>query len=164
MKKLLTGLAAGALALSVFSSSAFAAVTFDTETGKGFVGKGDVQTALGLNNAQMQAKAEGLVFTYEAVDTYEVTVEWTTGEGKKGEKTHTVEHKRTATVSGEVTYEARKANQVTGFTLTKFIETSTEGSIPSVGEEFPGNSGHKATSVELVSSTSTLFVNGAPLE
>ena len=39
-----------------FASAANAAVTIDA-TGKGFVGKGDVQTALGYNNTQMQANA-----------------------------------------------------------------------------------------------------------
>ena len=41
-------------------SAAHASVTIDT-AGKGFVGKGDVQTALGYNNgAQMQANAKSL--------------------------------------------------------------------------------------------------------
>lgn len=44
------------------ASAAQAAVTIDS-AGSGFVGKGDVQTALGLNNAQLQAKAGSLKFT-----------------------------------------------------------------------------------------------------
>ncbi|WP_053361177.1 hypothetical protein [Bacillus sp. FJAT-27251] len=164
MKKVLTGLAAGALALSVFSSSAFAAVTFDSSTGTGFVGKGDVQTALGLNNAQMQAIANDLTFTFETVESYEITVEWTTGEGKKGETTHTVDHTRTSNVAGSVDYGARKANQVNGFNLNGFKTVSSEGIIPEVNSQFPGNSGHVVTKVELVSSTSTLYVKGVSLQ
>ncbi|MCL7747515.1 hypothetical protein [Halalkalibacter alkaliphilus] len=164
MKKILTGLAAGALAMSLFASSTFAAVSFDSETGKGFVGKGDVQTALGFNNKQLQDNAGELAFTYESVQSFEVTVEWTTGEGTKGEKTHLVEHKRTSTVTGNVAYDARTAKQVTGFNLTNFGEKTEAGNIPKVGETFPGNSGHEVTKVELVSSTNTLYVNGKALQ
>lgn len=35
---------------------ATATVTFDPTTGKGFVGKGDLQTAFGWNNNQLQKK------------------------------------------------------------------------------------------------------------
>ncbi|ALC89376.1 hypothetical protein AM500_05950 [Bacillus sp. FJAT-18017] len=74
MKKLLSGLAAGTLAMGIMAGSVFASVTFDASTGTGFVGKGDVQTVLGWNNSQLQAGAGGLKFTYVTVDTYEVTV------------------------------------------------------------------------------------------
>ena len=84
MKKLFSGLAAGALAMGIMASSAFAAVTFDPATGTGFVGKGDVQTAMGWNNAELQKNAENLKFTYVTETTYAVAVTWTTGEGKRG--------------------------------------------------------------------------------
>lgn len=61
---------------------ALAAVIFNPTTGMGFVGKGDVQTVLGLNNAQMQTLVDspsGVVFTYVATDTYEVVNAWATG-------------------------------------------------------------------------------------
>ncbi|WP_051314969.1 hypothetical protein [Alteribacter aurantiacus] len=164
MKKILSGLTAGALAMSLFIGSAFAGGTIDYSNGQGFVGKGDVQSVLGYNNAQLQQNAEKLKFTYESVDTYEITVEWTTGEGTRGEKTHTVEHKRTSTFSSGVDYDTRKAKQVTGFNLTGFDNVSTEGNIPEVGDEFPGNSGHKVTNIEHVSSTDTLFVNGKVIQ
>ncbi len=164
MKKLLTGLVAGALAVSLFASSTFAAVTFDTTSGTGFVGKGDVQTALGWNNKQLQDYADKLVFTYETVETFEITVEWTTGEGTKGEKTHTVEHKRTSAVNGNVEHHARTATQITGFNLTGLKSVTTEGSIPKFGDTFPGNSGHEVTKVELVSTISTLKVNEKVLQ
>ena len=41
-------------ALALSATAAFAAVTFDPATGKGFVGKGDVQIAYNLNNKQIQ--------------------------------------------------------------------------------------------------------------
>ena len=56
-----SGAALATLALTI--PAAHAAVTFDLATGTGFVGKGDVQTALGYNNAQLQKNASTLVFT-----------------------------------------------------------------------------------------------------
>ncbi|OCA87693.1 hypothetical protein A8F94_07510 [Bacillus sp. FJAT-27225] len=165
MKKLLSGLAAGTLAMGILAGSVFASVTFDASTGIGFVGKGDVQTALGWNNSELQKNAKNLNFTYVSEELYEVTVEWTTGEGTKGEKTHTVEHKRTASVNGDVTYESRKANQVNGFNLKGFENLVVEeAKLPEVGDEFPGKSGHTVAKVELVSRTSELFVNGVLLQ
>jgi hypothetical protein len=165
MKKLLTGLAAGALALTVLSSSAFAEVSFDSANGTGFVGKGDVQTVLGWNNAELQKNAANLKFTYESTDTYEITVEWTTGEGTKGEKTHSVEHKRTNEISSGVEYDPRKAKQVNGFILKEMSNsTETLTDLPEVGDIFPGKSGHTVVNVEKVSSTNTLYVNGVALQ
>ncbi|MBT2683360.1 hypothetical protein [Bacillus sp. ISL-37] len=164
MKKVLTGLAAGALAMGIFASSSLAAVTYDSSAGTGFVGKGDVQQALGWNNAQLQKEANNLVFTYETVNTYAVTVTWTTGEGTKGEKTHILEYKRTSEVTSSLDSSARKANQFTGFILNGVKDTTVQGAVPADGEEFPGNSGHTVTNVELVSSTSTLYVNGVQLQ
>ncbi|WP_423800203.1 hypothetical protein [Neobacillus sp. SAB-20_R2A] len=165
MKKILSGVAAGALALGIMASSAFAAVTIDPSTGKGFVGKGDVQTALGYNNAKMQAEANNLVFTYKSEETYAITVTWDTGEGTRGEETHYVAHERTSSVDSNVSYDPRKANQYTGFNLIGYEGILTEvGNIPAVGEEFPGNSGHTVTAVELVSSTGGLYVNGVALQ
>lgn len=149
--------------MGLLAGSAFAAVTIDPATGTGFVGKGDVQTAMGWNNAELQKKANELVFTYVTETTYQVTVEWDTGNGK-GEKTHTVTHKRTSNLNTNVTYKPREMNQVTGFNLLgNGVETEV-GKIPSVGEEFPGNSGHKVVSVEKVSETGGLYVNGEPLQ
>src|SRR5262245_46442049 len=56
--------ALAAFALLVTASAAIAGVTVDS-AGKGFVGKGDVQTALGMNNSALQkaVDAKSLVFT-----------------------------------------------------------------------------------------------------
>jgi hypothetical protein len=64
MRKIIIGVVAAAAILAplAFASSANAAVAIDG-TGTGFIGKGDVQTALGYNNAQLQAKADSLKFT-----------------------------------------------------------------------------------------------------
>lgn len=50
-----------ALALAGFAGVVLATITFNPPPGDctGFVGKGDVQTACGWNNAQLQANAGG---------------------------------------------------------------------------------------------------------
>lgn len=163
MKKVLVGLAAGALVIGLYAGSAFAAVTID-DSGTGFVGKGDVQLALGLNNAQMQAVADKLNFTYETVDTYAVTVEWTTGEGTKGQQTHIVNHTAISNIASAVDYNARQAKQYTGFILDGFKNTTVDGEIPQIGDKYPGKSVQTVTNIEKISSTSTLYVNGTPLQ
>ena len=74
MRKTILGLVAiAAIATPLaFASSANAAVTVDGD-GIGFIGKGDVQTALGYNNAQMQANATKLTFTTSQDATQAVT-------------------------------------------------------------------------------------------
>lgn len=122
-----------ALALTV--TIAFATVTFNPDTGMGFVGKGDVQLALGLNNAQMQAQAGGLAFTYVKTDTYEVVNAWATGNVNNPVSLNS--HIQTVTtvvgVNSVVEYDARQRNQVTGFNL-KGLGNSvvTGGTIPQV--------------------------------
>ncbi|WP_316572117.1 hypothetical protein [Neobacillus sp. YIM B06451] len=165
MKKILSGLVAGALAIGVLAGSAFAAVTFDSATGTGFVGKGDVQTALGLNNAEMQKIAKELEFTYAEETVYAVEVYWTTGEGTRGEKTHYVTHKKTQSIKADIDYMARNQKQVNGFILKEMKITDIENpEIPAVGDVYPGNSGHIVTSVEEVSTTGGLYVNGVLLQ
>src|SRR5918996_4693526 len=51
------GLTAIVAAFAIGMTAAFALVTFDPSTGTGFVGKGDVQTAFGWNNKQLQNNA-----------------------------------------------------------------------------------------------------------
>src|ERR1051326_5804630 len=112
-------------ALALVATAALALTTFDPGTGLGFAGKGDVQLALGgLNNAQIQAQASGLTFTYAADD----LVEWdcvkdiTTHSGV----VHVTAHRHNSTtVSADVAYDARTRRQVTGFNLDGFKPDST---------------------------------------
>ena len=76
---------------------------------------GDVQLALGLNNAQMQAVAEDLQFTYNDTVEYDVPC---VKETQRQIIRHTFNRERT--VSGAVAYDARKRNQVNGFNLNGF--------------------------------------------
>ncbi|MEV7181816.1 hypothetical protein, partial [Kitasatospora sp. NPDC093679] len=52
--KLIGGVATSVAAIALGATPASAAAGFDAATGTGFVGKGDVQTALGYNNAALQ--------------------------------------------------------------------------------------------------------------
>ncbi|XVV01441.1 hypothetical protein ACQPW3_29100 [Actinosynnema sp. CA-248983] len=131
------------------------AYTLDPVTGTGFVGKGEVQTPFGWNNAALQANAPGVSFTLESVRSYSAVCTWTTGEGTKGEKTHDVTHRKTSAVSSVVSYDARQRNQVTGFVLTGFSSVVETGEAPVVGGACPGNAGHGGTWTSVVEGASS---------
>jgi hypothetical protein len=118
------GIIAGSM---LVGSAAGAAVTFDAATGTGFVGKGDVQTVLGLNNKQLnEAEKAGLTFTYESVDTTVTEVAWECT-NDKNEKVQERERTTTATteVSGVVSATARdNKKQITGFHMNGFSSTT----------------------------------------
>lgn len=161
-KGILTGIAATAFAATLaLAAPATAAVTFDPATGEGFVGKGDVQTAFTWNNQQLQGNASGLSFTYESEATYEAECTWTTGEGKKGQKTHTVSQKKKTSLESAVVYEARAKNQINGFKLTGFGATTTTGTVPTVGGECLGDGadGTYISVTEVGSESGGLYVN-----
>ena len=150
--------------IAMFATAAFAAVTFDVDTGKGFVGKGDVQIAFGWNNKALQANASGVAFSYNSTDTYAAVCTFVTGEGTKGEKIHNVTREKTAGVSGILDGDPRQTkgqNQFTGFILDGYIgdPVVTGGDAPVVGGACPGGGpeGGEYTSVELLSSTGGLL-------
>jgi hypothetical protein len=60
-----------ALALAGFTGAALAAVTFDPDTGKGFVGKGDVQNAFGWNDKALSTNVGGVSFSYSTTQTHQ---------------------------------------------------------------------------------------------
>jgi hypothetical protein len=152
---------AAAAAFAVVSTAAFATVTFDPATGTGFVGKGDVQLALGWNNAQLQGNAKGATFSYNTSTDYSAVCTWTTGEGTRGEKTHDVTHNTTTSVTDSVGYNARVHAQIDGFNLTGFGATTSTGDVPVVGGPCPGNAGTDGTwsSVTAGATTGGLYVN-----
>ena len=141
MKKIISA----ALAATVFlASPASAIVTFDTLAGTGFVGKGDVQLAFGWNNAQLQARAGAVTFTYNAEDTYDVTCEWTTTTGRGTTIIHDVTNNRIVSVNSSIAYEARRNGgngQITGFNLNGFGTTLSSGTVPVVGAACPQGGG-----------------------
>ena len=137
-------LLAGAVALATISTAAMASVTFDYTSGTGFVGKGDVQLAFGWNNAAAQKNANAVTFAVNSLTSYEAVCTWTTGEGKKGEKIHNVEHKKSATVLSNVAFELKKTGQYTGYFLNGFGATTSSGDVPVVGGACQGNEGNDA--------------------
>jgi hypothetical protein len=82
-----------------------------------FVGKGDVQSAFGWNNSQLQSNAEALSFSYESIDVYAAVCSFVTGEGTLGEQEHNVSIPRITRIDASIYYDARKRNQVNGFWL-----------------------------------------------
>jgi hypothetical protein len=165
MKRVIGGIVASALVLTVIGT-AVAAVTFDSATGTGFVGKGDVQLALNMNNKQLQDNAGSLTF---AAVTSEVTeVSWTCT-NTNNENTQVRERTTTTSVQGVVSSVARERNQITGFNITGYSGSATSGSTT---EGNPLNSCPSgpwtlttpAGDPEVISSTSVLTVNGVPLQ
>lgn len=163
--KTLTAAGIAFAATALVAAPALAAVTFDPATGTGFVGKGDVQVALGLNNKQLQDAAAGLAFTYDATTVTEAT--WSCS----NEHNQNVQQRRrttTTTTSGVVSSVARERNQITGFQLTGFegssVTESSDGpplhSCPNARSTYALDSG---STTEEVSSSGGLFVDGVAL-
>jgi hypothetical protein len=126
MRKLYLAMGLALVAMLVAAGAVFAAATFNPETGEGFVGKGDVQTAFNLNNKQLQQQAENVSFTFVTVS----EVSWTCTNTRNEN-----EQVRSRTITSEGLFESvtrDNKKQVTGFLLTGFDpasppETSTEG-------------------------------------
>jgi hypothetical protein len=144
-KKIMFGALASAI---VLSTPASAAVNFDSTTGTGFVGKGDVQLAFGWNNQTLQRNAAGVTFTYNNTSTYDAVCTFTTGEGTRGEQTHNITHHTSVGVNASISYAPRKNSSglngdITGFFLTGFNGTPTGSGdeVPVVGGPCPGNQG-----------------------
>jgi hypothetical protein len=117
-------LAGAALALSI-ATAAFAAVTFDSATGTGFVGKGDVQLVYGWNNKQLQDNATSVQFRASSSEVSEVSWICT---NDRNENTQERERTTTTTTEGLVSKIARERNQITGFILTGYSGTPTQSS------------------------------------
>lgn len=129
MKKMIATMFVAALTASV---SAFAGVTFDPATGTGFVGKGDVQTALGYNNHVMQSQEGNLAFTYVAETMLsQLCQKETGGAGKSEVKIHYHTWTWARAISSSLAYQSRTQRQVTGFHLLGYLDFSSGGGLPS---------------------------------
>jgi hypothetical protein len=127
MRKLYLAMGLALVAMLVAAGAVFAAVTFDPVTGTGFVGKGDVQTAFGWNNQQLQQNAGSVSFSATTVSEQSWVCDRDAGP-------QTQERSRTTTTQGVVSNIARVKNQITGFNLTGYSGTpssTTEG--PALG-------------------------------
>lgn len=151
----------GGLAALAMSSAALAAVTFDAETGTGFVGKGDVQLAFGWNNKAAQDNANAVSFTFETETAYIATCEWDTVAGKSGNVIHhEVNLRRNTALNSNINSDPRKTGQYTGYNLSGFGATTTSGqSVPTVGGACPGNNPGIVTEVQELGNTGGLFVH-----
>jgi len=164
---------AAILALSALPGTASATSWFDTRVpcqltpsntqgACGFAGKGDVQLAFSWNNAQVQANAGGITFTYNATATYDVTIEFDTGNPTKTVSHHTIAHNTSEAVTDTVLFTDRTKKQISGFLLNSIGSITTSGDpVPSVGDSCPnGNLGTCfVTAVTPLTSTGALSVN-----
>jgi len=150
----------GLTAVVAVTSAAYAGWYID-EDGNGFVGKGDVQLALGFKNKQLQDNAEAVQFQVESEVVTEVS--WVCTNSNDD---NTQERERTTTISLEGVLEsvARERNQVTGFNLTGWdgdAESGSETDGPAVNScpSGPWTLTTPAGEPELVSSTGALQVS-----
>jgi hypothetical protein len=160
-KKLYLAMGLALAAMLVAAGTVFAAVNFDSNTGTGFAGKGDVQLAFSWNNSQLQKNAKDVTFSYNSTDTYDVTIEFDTGnpDNPRSINHHTVTQDKSTTVDSSVAYDPRVKNQITGFNLKGFGTTTTSGSIPAVGDSCSNGFNCVVTAVEKVSSSGGLYAN-----
>lgn len=112
-----------AAATALISTAALASVTFNFDTGVGFVGKGDVQTAFGWNNAQAQNNAPGVTFTVNLENSWECDKIVTLGNGD----THEITIEHNSDTTGVIDSLNRTHNQVDGFILQGYSSTQTTG-------------------------------------
>jgi hypothetical protein len=169
MKKILSIVLALVLVLGL-SLTAMASVAFDSATGTGFVGKGDVQTVFVWNNSTIQKNMNGISFTYNSKDTYKVTEYWEKATGQGEIKTFELEVPKHVSVNASVALDLRVKNQLNGFNLTGFGAITYDGTVPAVGDPLTGNRQvfddatgtwitATVTDVQLEKSEGGLFVN-----
>lgn len=119
LKRISTVLAAAAAGTILLAGTSFAAVDFDPATGMGSVGKGDVQIAFGLNNAQFQQQAGNVKFLSKTVTVTEVVCESTAGR-----KTTRKEKEERTNTKSVIAYDLRQKKQIVGYTLTGLESTT----------------------------------------
>jgi hypothetical protein len=153
MGRLLKSFMVMAIAAAI-AAAGQAAVVID-EDGLGFVGKGDIQSVYGWNNAQLQAHAHLLEFRFVASSeaTWQCE-EWQDHQVHGLRLLGVLEYEITS-VASNVAYDARKnkQGQITGFNLNGFSDTSTEqvGNDLAAGEcPPPQNSGNNPKHFVLV--------------
>jgi hypothetical protein len=108
---------------SIATVAANAEVTFDSSSGEGFVGKGDVQEAFGWSNKQLQDNAAALNFTYSEVGFYTVVC---TGHSNSNQNPRTFSDREIGVLGG-VDFLSRRggaeqSKQINGFVLSGMDE------------------------------------------
>lgn len=144
---------------ALLTTTAFAS-TFDQYSGTGFVGKGEVQSVFRWNNFATQQEANNVLFSYNSSRSYDVTIEFDTGNPASPHgTTHLVVNQNQETsVTGSV--DTRKNGQYSGWNLTGLGPTVSGDPLPSVGDACPNGdlATCHVTAVTLISSTGGLFV------
>jgi hypothetical protein len=151
-------------ALAAVATAAMATVTFNSGSGTGFVGKGDVQLAYGWNNQAAQANAGAIQFSTLSTIQYSWDCDWDTGTGTRGFKHHSVNHGATRSITDSVSYDARTHKQVDGFFLTGYNGPAVETGDPintCAGDSTP-NGGADAT-VYTITNQMSMTLPGAGL-
>lgn len=153
-----------AFVLIVMLSSVTFAATFDYDTGIGYVGKGEVQGALGMTNKQVQDRGIGLSFTFAKNEKFEADCHLNNGQTvrqiKEVLKIYTV-------FSQHVRLQTQVNSHITGFRLDGFIP----GIPPSMKDEEPvlgagcsdGNQTGSYSSVNPTERWGTLYVENVRL-
>jgi hypothetical protein len=162
MKRSIIAAVAG---IAAVASIATAEVIFNSDSGTGFVGKGDVQLALNYSNKQLQDNAGSLKFEYVGTEVTEVSWICT---NSRNENTQERERTTTTSTAGVVAAVARVRNQITGFNLNGYGADKTESSTTEGNQlnSCPTNwvLTTSAGPAEVISSTGGLTVNGVPLQ
>jgi hypothetical protein len=129
------------LLIALPTGPAHAAVDFDPLNGTGFAGKGDVQTAFGWSNKQLQDNASRVTFRYSQRTPWTagcaVEIEEWEGTGKdkiQVVETEVKEEKKTLNINGRVLTEPRMKQQVSGFLLTGYTQSDTSEPVPQEGD------------------------------
>lgn len=124
------------------ASTAHALVTFDNQTGIGFVGKGDVQLAFDWNNQKLNLNAGGVSFSVRGrveqdyVCSYLQQVRVGTGQSAYWTTVPATATKDVQKpINDTVAYDARKNSvTITGFTLTGYAPGGEMGNLVNVGD------------------------------
>src|SRR5215218_3947508 len=124
-RKLYLAMGLALVAMLVAAGAVYAAFTFDPATGKGFVGKGDVQLIYGWNNQQLQQNAN--LVQFRATTTSETTWTCSRPAPTPNDPTREITQERNATTTtqGVVSKVDRVKNQITGFILNGYSGTPT---------------------------------------
>jgi hypothetical protein len=128
--------------------------------GTGYVGKGEVQTLLELNNKAMQAAHTAVTFKYVATSEVSFDCEWYTGPDHNLSRHHNTKTS-TVAVDAVVASESRKTGQWTGWDLSG-VPASGSTTAPVVTDADCGAEGNQMKkvvegSVEVGATTGGLF-------
>lgn len=119
-----------AVAAAALATVAMAAVSYSPDAG-GYAPKGDVQTALGFNNKQIQEAS--LSFTYELKARYDYVCAYTETNGSKAGQSQTKDQHTNVNVDAEIDGGNRVTGQIVGYYLKPVVGGNGEP-VPATGD------------------------------